>query len=131
VGRDNLHRHLGDSNIDWGQGLKALRAELERHGNPVIYLSYAGTARPEAYGIRYERLLSWGQFHRPPDDRVDPAGPVLVAVSVTNLQGIYLRDPNTFRWLLDREPVSRTDGSIWVFDLTGDEPALARVAATR
>lgn len=125
--RFNLHDRLGDSNIDWGQGLPALRRELAARGTPVIYLSYAGTARPEAYGIRHERLPGWGQFHPPGSDRVDPAGPVLVAVSVSNLQGTYLRDPGTFRWLLSREPVSRTDDSIWLFDLTGDRPAIDRV----
>jgi hypothetical protein len=122
--RANLHARLGDSNIDWGQGLPALKAEV---GDSVIYLSYAGTARPEAYGIRHERLPGWGQFHPAPPDRVDPAGRVLVAVSVSNLQGTYLPDPAVYRWLLDRQPVSRTDGSVWLFDLTGDADAIGRV----
>jgi hypothetical protein len=132
--RANLHERLGDSNIDWGQGLKALKAELAQRGDPVIYLSYAGTARPEAYGIRHERLPAWGQFHDPPGDKVDPAGPILVAVSVSNVQGTYLSDPSTYHWLLTREPVSRTDGSIWLFDVTGDADAIRRLqqlAATR
>ncbi|HKA08785.1 MAG TPA: phospholipid carrier-dependent glycosyltransferase [Gemmataceae bacterium] len=127
VGRDDLHRYLGDANIDWGQGLKALRAELAGHGDPMIYFSYAGTARPEAYGIHYQRLPGWGQFRPPPGGRVQRAGRVLVAVSVSNLQGTYLHDPTTFRWLLDRPPLSRTDGSIWVWDLTGDLEAISRL----
>lgn len=125
--RATLHERLGDSNIDWSQGLKALRAELAGRGDPVVYLAYAGTARPEAYGVRHERLPTWGQFHEPPPARVDPTGPVLVAVSVSNLQGTYLRDPATYRWLLDRPPVSRTDDSIWMFDVTGDDDALGRL----
>jgi hypothetical protein len=125
--RTNLHERLGDSNVDWGQGLKALKADLARRGDPVIYLAYAGTARPEAHGIRHERLPTWGQFHEPPADRVDPTGPVLVAISVSNLQGTYLQDPSRYRWLLQREPVSRTDDSIWLFDVTGDDDALARL----
>lgn len=125
--RANLHERLGDSNIDWGQGLKALKTELAGRGDPVIYLAYAGTARPEAYGIRYERLPTWGQFHEPPADRVDPNGPILVAVSVGNLQGTYLDDPSLYHWLRDREPVSRTDGSIWLFDMTGDADAVRRL----
>jgi len=125
--RGTLHERLGDSNIDWGQGLKAFKADLSGRGDPVVYLAYAGTARPEAYGIRYERLPTWGQFHDPPADRVDPAGPVLVAVSVGNLQGTYLQDPSLYHWLRPREPVSRTDGSIWVFDVTGDDDAIRRL----
>jgi hypothetical protein len=127
AGRSDGLRYLGDSNLDWGQGLKALKAELAARGDPVVYLSYAGTARPEAVGIRYQRLPGWGEFRDPPADRVDPSGRVLVAISVSNLQGTYLRDPATYRWLLDREPLSRTDDSIWVFDLTGDREALERL----
>ena len=127
VGRSDLHEQLGDSNIDWGQGLKSLANELRQRGDPVIYFSYAGTARPEAYGIRHDRLPSWGQFHPPPTDRVDLSGRVLVAVSVSNLQGTYLPDPTLYRWLLERDPISRTDGSIWLFDITGDPDAIDRI----
>ena len=127
--RATLHERLGDSNIDWGQGLKALKADLAGRGDPVVYLAYAGTARPEAYGIRYERLPTAGQFRDPPTDRVDPAGPVLAAVSVNNLQGTALADPSAYHWLRQREPVSRTDGSIWLFDLTGDADAIRRLQA--
>ena len=127
--RENGHRYLGDSNIDWGQGLKALAAEVKARGEPVIFLSYAGTARPEAYGIRFERLPGWGEFRELPPDRVDTNGVVLVAVSVSNLQGTYLRDPGMYHWLLDRSPVSRTDDSIWLFDVTGDADAIARLRA--
>jgi hypothetical protein len=125
--RATLHERLGDSNIDWGQGLKALQADLAGRGDPVVYLAYAGTARPEAYGIRYERLPTAGQFRDSPADRVDQAGPVLAAVSVNNLQGTALPDPSAYHWLRDREPVSRTDGSIWLFDLTGDADAIRRL----
>jgi hypothetical protein len=127
--RGTLYRYLGDSNLDWGQGLKSLKSELALRGDPVIYLSYAGTARPEAYGVHYERLPGWGQFQPPPADRVDPLGPIFVAVSVSDLQGIYLSDPTLYLWLLDRTPISRTDDSIWLWDLTGDADAIARLHA--
>ena len=124
AGRADGHRYLGDSNIDWGQGLSSLGGVLREHGDPVIYLSYAGTARPEAYGIRYERLPGWGEFRPAPVDRVDANRRVFVAISVSNLQGTFLKEPKLYHWLLDRQSISRTDGSIWVFDVTGDEEAL-------
>jgi len=127
TGRAEGHHYLGDSNIDWGQGLHALSAKLQELGNPVIYFSYAGTARPEAYGIRYEQLPGWGTFRPAPGERVDLTGRIVLAVSVSNLQGTYLQDPTTYHWLRERTPISRTDDSIWLFDITGDPESVERV----
>jgi hypothetical protein len=44
-------RLVNDSNVDWGQGLIALRDEMSKRGIRRIYLSYHGTADPAAYGI--------------------------------------------------------------------------------
>jgi hypothetical protein len=50
---------LDDSNVDWGQGLKQLRAWQDRHPDvPPVHLSYPGTFPPDAYGLRYEKFLS-------------------------------------------------------------------------
>ena len=44
---------VNDSNLDWGQGLIALREELAKRGIQRVYLSYHGTAEPSLYGIDY------------------------------------------------------------------------------
>ena len=44
---------VNDSNLDWGQGLIALREELERRGIRRVHLAYHGTAEPSIYGIDY------------------------------------------------------------------------------
>ena len=44
---------VNDSNLDWGQGLIALREELARRGIRRVYLSYHGTVEPSVYGIDY------------------------------------------------------------------------------
>jgi hypothetical protein len=46
-------RRLNDSNVDWGQGLIALRDELRKRGIGTVYLTYHGTADPAVYGIDY------------------------------------------------------------------------------
>jgi hypothetical protein len=46
-------RLVNDSNVDWGQGLIALREELARRGIPRVHLSYHGTVDPAVYGIDY------------------------------------------------------------------------------
>jgi hypothetical protein len=51
------YRLVNDSNVDWGQGLIALRGELARRGIGRIYLVYHGTADPAIYGIDYVPYL--------------------------------------------------------------------------
>jgi hypothetical protein len=46
-------RLVNDSNVDWGQGLLALRDEMAKRGIHRIYLSYHGTTDPAVYGIDY------------------------------------------------------------------------------
>jgi hypothetical protein len=46
-------RILIDSNLDWGQGLKRLRAYMDRERLEVIPLVYFGHVDPEIYGIRW------------------------------------------------------------------------------
>ncbi len=58
---------------------------------------------------------------------IDPQGPILVAVSVTNLQGIYLDDSDRYRFLAQRPPLSRLDGSIWIWDIGADSDARQRL----
>ena len=50
-------RLVNDSNVDWGQGLIALKEEMERRGIRRIHLAYHGTADPAIYGIDYVPYL--------------------------------------------------------------------------
>ncbi len=123
-------RYVADSNADWGQGLPALKAYLDANGPDVIYLAYFGTARPEAYGIRYQSLPTYGRVGEPGGEVVRAnASRHVVVVSANNLLGIYLNDPRTFAWLRTREPVAILGGCLYVFDLTGDADAIHRVRA--
>jgi hypothetical protein len=45
-------------NVDWGQGLVALREEIAKRGIRRIHLSYHGTTDPAVYGIDYVPYLS-------------------------------------------------------------------------
>jgi hypothetical protein len=47
------YRIVNDSNVDWGQGLIALRDDMRRRGITRIHLVYHGTADPANYGIDY------------------------------------------------------------------------------
>ena len=51
------YRLVNDSNVDWGQGLIALREEMSRRGIRRIHLAYHGTTDPALYGIDYVPYL--------------------------------------------------------------------------
>jgi len=51
------YRLVNDSNVDWGQGLIALRDEMRRRGIERIHLAYHGTTDPAVYGIHYVPYL--------------------------------------------------------------------------
>jgi len=51
-GPASTHRHLHDSNVDWGQDLGRLAAHLrERYPGEPVWLVYKGSGVPAAYGI--------------------------------------------------------------------------------
>lgn len=110
------YRYLVDSNLDWGQDLRGLGQALRERGIPEVKLSYFGSADPEFYGIRGELLPS--QMLPPPRSvqRRIEVGDV-VAISATNLQGVYL-DPALQPFLADlraRTPLFTVGNSIFVY----------------
>lgn len=124
------YRYLSDSNLDWGQDLTTLRDYLEREGVPMLYLSYFGTAPPHAYGIRYQHVPPPHPILPPPEDVLPLDAPrQLLAVSVTNLQGVYGSAKDQFRWLDGRAPVAKVGYSIYVYDVTDDADAHRHLAA--
>lgn len=65
---------LGDSNVDWGQGLKQLRSWIDRNAQgQTLHLGYFGPFPPEGYGIKYEPMLD--------EDYVSPRQPGIYIVS--------------------------------------------------
>jgi len=102
---------LLDSNLDWGQGLKRVRAYMDREGIDRIGLAYFGHVDPAIYGI------AWG-FPRP--DR-----PGLVAVSANFLHGypyatyangrIVSIPPDAFTWIGRFPRVADLGGGVFVY----------------
>jgi hypothetical protein len=98
-------RLLTDSNLDWGQGLLALRDYQRNHPGERIALSYFGSVDPQVYGIQSDFF------------RGDRRIPGTVIVSATNLSGQYLPEPEKYRWLLQQKPVEILDHSLYVFQV--------------
>jgi hypothetical protein len=121
-------KYVADSNVDWGQGLPQLKAYMDRERIDVVYLSYFGTDRPEAHGIRFSPLPGYGRIGPPGGEAIPADAPRhVVAISANNLVGIHLPDPDTFAWLRARQPTAVLAGSIIVYDLTGDPGAVDRL----
>jgi hypothetical protein len=120
---------LSDSNLDWGQDLPALARALAERGGPPVVMSYFGSGDPAEYGIRYVPLGFITNVDRAGNASLTPGGPVLFAVSETNLVGTYFQDHGIFDWLRSRRPAAVPGGSIFLYDLTADAEGRARLAA--
>ena len=131
-GPDQGYRYLADSNLDWGQDLRGLKAYMEKENLPIIYLSYFGTAPPSYYGIRYQYVPGKGNLEsRPPSDKVlAGTSRKILAISVYNLQDVSTPDEPLFRWLWVRQPVAKIGYSIFVYDLTNDPEGLMKLEET-
>jgi hypothetical protein len=105
-GNQGGYRFLSDSNLDWGQDLRDLRAAMDGLGLRRVRLSYFGLVDPALYGIE-----AIG-----PDATDEQAG--VIAVSVHHLHGIGRFEPLPFE-LLDRlrdePPLARAGDSIFLF----------------
>jgi hypothetical protein len=109
------YRILVDSSLDWGQDLRGLKPYMEAHAIPRVKLSYFGTADPAYYGIDCDLLPSYLPL---PRDVVRAFAPGdVLAVSATNLQGVYLEaeDRPMMERLRREEPVGSVGYSILIF----------------
>jgi hypothetical protein len=102
---DTSYRLLTDSNLDWGQGLSALRQYQRRHPGEQISLAYFGSVDPAIYGIQ-ARPLAEGE----------PAYGTVI-VSATNLSGQFLANPRAYQWLLQHKRTEILDHSLYVFQV--------------
>lgn len=125
-GPSNGYRYLVDSNLDWGQDLKSLKKYMDQNNIKKVKLSYFGSADPSHYGIDYEYLPSVGLRPSDPEGKwwweegyeeiCEPTDGI-IAISVTNLQGLILKNRNCFNWLKQYDPVEKIGYSIFVYDI--------------
>lgn len=116
-GSRNGWRLLVDSNLDWGQDLKRLAEWMRRQQVSRLKLSYFGSAEASYYGIAHDSLPGYTAPHAARVTRELRPGDI-VAVSATNLQGVYLDQPGD-RALMARlralEPIGLAGWSIRIY----------------
>jgi hypothetical protein len=114
---------LGDSNLDWGQGLRLLADWQRTHDQPLVYLSYFGSDWPERYGV-HAVPLSGPRTPLPPT--VKP--PEVVAFGASALQGITM-DNATQQALrlirLTQTPLDVLGGCMYLYRASDVLPILA------
>jgi hypothetical protein len=102
VPEHSVYKIMTDSNINWGQGLLAVRSYQQQHPEETLHIGARGFER---YGIRGFRLHA--------GERVTGT----VIVSPSELSGQLESDRNAYRWLL-RYPVKTIlDHTFYVFDV--------------
>ncbi len=117
-------KYLGDSNLDWGQGLKQFAQWWKKEGKPTLVLSYFGSGSPRYYGIRYQGCLMSTPW-RGAEEIINPENTEkeYFAVSATNLQGIYFGNygkTKPFSYFLSKKPAKICGSSIYVYDISKD-----------
>jgi hypothetical protein len=129
-GPSGVWTQLSDSNVDWGQDLPALAEAVGEEPVRTLYLSYFGTADPAAHGLVYRWVPGMGMGERRFDDGPDPAGREWLAISTTNLLGIYTDRKDAWAWLREREMTALPGNSIALYDVTGDAEAHRTIGET-
>jgi 4-amino-4-deoxy-L-arabinose transferase-like glycosyltransferase len=115
-GPGNGHHYLADSNIDWGQGYKALRAYLAAHPGPVPQVAYHFiNTNPGFYGIEYVALPP--ELTAPPMAAPFHPRPGRYAISVTALQRGWSEDPDAYAWFRQVTPTAELAYSFFVYDV--------------
>jgi len=99
VDPNQSHKLLVDSNLDWGQGLIAVRRYELDHPDETIQLSYFGSVSPLLYGIRAREL----------DLKEEPSGTIIVSASFLSLA------PERYPWLVQHPAKTLLNHSLHVF----------------
>lgn len=114
-GSRNGHLYLADSNLDWGQGYKALYRYWKEHPGPKMKIApFSPFSRPEDYGISdYEPYPPL-----PPRKDSSPPSPFhplpgRYAISISRLQV-----DEAYNWFRQIEPVAEVGYSFFVYDVS-------------
>ena len=98
-GPKNGYKYLRDSNLDWGQDLKALANFVHQKGYPDIALVYPWSADPAYYKISY---------HKPSEEEFMQPKKEVYVISAHYLEA--------YPWTLTHTPTAVIGYSIFVYD---------------
>ena len=117
-GPSKTYRVLTDSNVDWGQGLPAVKRYLETHAATPCWLAYFGTVDPAHYEIPCTLLtVSSAVIWERPLGEIPPVIQGTVLVSATEMSGEAWGpgELNPYEQFRTARPVACLAGSILVY----------------
>jgi len=126
-GPANGYRSLVDSNLDWGQTWKELKAYLDARGIVQVKFSAGGSNDPAIYDIAYEPLAPMKGAPPVLPSRFNPA-PGVYVLSANSYQGVGLADVNSFDWFRHRRPDAQIGYATFVYTVRPTEPTPTWVA---
>ena len=110
---------LSDSNLDWGQDLRALAHWRADHSSGELYLSYWAPVDPLAYDVHSVPISGSVPLGTPilPVHRIERPG--YVAVSANNLSGVFStgEDNAQLEPLRHADPIAIVGGTIYIFQV--------------
>jgi Dolichyl-phosphate-mannose-protein mannosyltransferase len=116
-GPENGHKHLNNSNIDWGQGLLHLKQWCDDHPEArPFYLAYwMPGIKPELAGIDYLPLPTTAELRDRMETGAGDSGlePGWYSASVE----FFVSYKQPFSWLNALEPDSRVAFVFWIYQL--------------
>ncbi len=113
-GPENGIEWLDNSNVDWGQGLKQLKAYLQSHRIEDYAYCYFGTGRPQFYGITGRRITDMDFFVRPTRGLV-----ILSAQCIPRGRNVLDKvfGENPLNWLRHQKPVTIVGHAYYVYEI--------------
>ncbi len=96
---------LGDSNVDWGQGLLALREYERTHRAESIHVAYQSSLHLSVYALRSRRFA----------ESERPTGTVVVSAALLN--GYWIDDHDAYRWVLAYPRKAILNHTLHVFEV--------------
>jgi len=126
-GARNGYRYLVDSNLDWGQSFKALKADLERLDvRPPLRLGHYWYAGPELYGVQYEPLPPLPGAPPVFSPRFDPPPGTYVLGATLLYRGAG--DLEQYEWFKHHTPLAQPGYALFVFRVDPPQPPATWIA---
>lgn len=118
-GPEGAPRVLVDYTQDWGQYFKALAAYLEANPGPQPEVFVFTVARPEHYGIAYDRMEDVARFHPQPGRYALGPGPIY---------GLVGRGQRLYDWFRHAAPTDFIAHALYIYDVREQVTWLAQCA---